>query len=214
MPGTMTGPFLQRAGAGIAAGASPSGAVPGPALGLVETTSIARGVVVADAMVKKAVVRLAFARPVTPGKHVVVVTGEVAEVDEAMREGVARAAHTLVDRLLLPQVHEAVVAALQHGAMASLLGVGELSIGIVETFTVAAAIVGADAACKAAEVALGVLRLADGIGGKAYFVVGGELDMVEAAVGAAERVVEPGLWLGREIIARPHEDLMEALVRG
>jgi len=197
-----TGPFQKRPGEGVR--------LQGPAVGLVETTSIARGIVVADHMVKRALVTLALARPVTPGKHVVVVTGEVAEVDEAMQAGVATAAHTLVDKLFLPQAHDALIAALHDGAAVEGMG----ALGIVETFTVAATLLGADAACKAAEVALAELRLADGIGGKAYFVVSGDLDMVEAAVSAAERVVEPGLWLTKEIIAAPHEDLVAELRRG
>lgn len=195
----MSGPFVRREGEGVRLG--------GPAIGLIETTSIARGIVVADAMVKRAVITLALARPVTPGKHVVIVTGEVGEVEEAMQAGLDAAAHTLVDRLYLPQAHPTLLAALAAGCQ-----VGEVeALGIVETFTVAATLLGADAACKAAEVALCELRLADGLGGKAYFVVTAELDLVEAAVSAAERVLESGLLFTREIIPRPHADLLAAL---
>ncbi|MFI5291091.1 MAG: BMC domain-containing protein, partial [Polyangia bacterium] len=84
----MQGPLLRRDGEGTE--------VAGPALGLVETSSIARGLVVADQMVKKAPVALVLARPVSPGKHLVLVTGEVADVGEAMRIGLETAAHTLV----------------------------------------------------------------------------------------------------------------------
>src|SRR5438128_12359800 len=103
----MTGAFLRRTGEAVP--------LDGPAIGLVETSSIARGLVVADAMVKKAPVTLAFARPVTPGKHVVIVSGEVAEVEEAMGAGLAVAAHALVDRLFLPQAHAALLRALAGG---------------------------------------------------------------------------------------------------
>lgn len=172
-----------------------------------ETTSIARGLVVADAMVKKAPVTLAFARPVTPGKHVVIVTGEVAEVDEAMQIGLTLAAHTLVDKLFLPQAHVAVLRALGGGRRAT----GLASLGIVETFSVASAILAADAACKASEVELAELRLADGLGGKAYFIVSATLDLVEAAVYAAQHILAPGLLVTTEIIAAPHDDLYEAV---
>jgi BMC domain len=47
----VSGPFLRREGESVA--------LSGPAVALVETTSIARGLVVADAMVKKAPVTLA-----------------------------------------------------------------------------------------------------------------------------------------------------------
>jgi microcompartment protein CcmL/EutN len=197
----VAGAFLKRVAEPVS--------LPGPAIGLIETSSIARGLVVADAMVKKAPVTLAFARPVSPGKHVVIVTGDVAEVDEAMEIGVATAAATLVDRLFLPQAHAGVLRALGGGRRVP----GLSSLGIVETFSVASALLAADAACKEAEVELAELRLADGLGGKAYFIVTATLDLVEAAVYAAERVIDGGLLVSREIIAAPHEDLLESLRR-
>ena len=197
----MSGPFTKREGEGVN--------LSGPAVGLVETTSIARGLVVADAMVKRALVRLAMARPVTPGKHVVIVTGDVGEVDEAMKAGLAAAAHTLVDSLHLANAHVALLAALHKGCWTASCD----ALGIVETFSVASTLLGADAACKASEVELVELRLADGLGGKAYFAITGELALVEAGVIAAERALASGLLFTREIIARPHADLIAALRR-
>ena len=84
----------------------------GPALGLVEVASVARGVVVADVMVKRALVRLVQAHPVTPGKFVVVVTGGEEEVNLAMQAGALQAADTLVDRLFLPKVDPQVTPAM------------------------------------------------------------------------------------------------------
>jgi microcompartment protein CcmL/EutN len=57
--------------------------------------------------------------------------------------------------------------------------------GIVETTTVAAAIVAADAAAKEAEVGVSILRLADGLGGKGFFVVDGDIGEVTSSVAAA-----------------------------
>jgi microcompartment protein CcmL/EutN len=56
------------------------------------------------------------------------------------------------------------------------------------------------------------LRLCDGLGGKAFFYLSGSLDMVEAAVWAAERITPPALFASREVIARPHEDLIATLL--
>jgi len=194
----LKGPLLRREGEGAR--------VDGPALGLVETTSIARGLVVADAMVKKAPVELVLARPVSPGKHLVLVSGAVADVGEAMVIGVETAAHTLVDRLELAQVAEELMRALRRESTAP-----AGSVGIFETFSVGSALLAADAACKAAEVTLAELRLADGLGGKAYFVLSGEQADVEAALAAAERITPTGLMLARELIARPHDDLVTKL---
>jgi microcompartment protein CcmL/EutN len=192
------GPFHLREGAGAE--------VCGPALGLIETTSVARGLVVADAMVKKAPVELVLARPVSPGKHVVLVSGAVADVDEAMGVAVDVAAATLVDRLLLAQVAEPLLAALRRAPSDP-----RDALGIFETFSVASALLACDAACKAAEVTVAELRLADGLGGKAYFVIGGTQADVEAALFAAEHVTPTGMLQGRELIARPHDDLYKQL---
>jgi microcompartment protein CcmL/EutN len=181
-----------------------------PALGLVEVNSIARGVVVADVMVKKAPVRLLQSHPVSPGKHVVVLAGGVAEVDEALDAGVAMAAATLVDRLFLPHAH-ASLAPLVAGRAALPPGGRYEAVGIFETFTIAATIVAADAAAKAAEVTLCDMRLGQGIGGKAYFTMTGDLDAIEASAAAARGAVEGGLVAAVEIIASPHEDLRTRL---
>ena len=196
----MQGPFHRREGQGAE--------VAGPALGVVELSSVARGVVVADAMVKKAPVELVFARAVSSGKFVVLVSGEVADVDEALACAIETAQATLVDRLMLPQAADGVLAALRRAAPS--VGVAD-AVGIFETFSVASSLLAADAAAKAAEVEVAELRLADGLGGKAYFVVAGAQADVEAAMFAAEHVTATGMLLGREVIARPHEDLLKHL---
>jgi microcompartment protein CcmL/EutN len=192
------GPFHRREGAGAE--------VRGPALGLIETTSVARGLVVADAMVKRAPVELVLARPVSPGKHVVLVSGEVADVEEAMAIAIDLAAATLVDRLTLAQVAEPLLAALRLSPSHA-----RDAVGIFETFSVASTLLACDAACKAAEVTVAELRLADGLGGKAYFVIAGTQADVEAALYAAEHLTPTGMLLGKELIARPHDDLYKHL---
>jgi len=195
-------PFNRRTGEGAT--------VLGPALGLIETSSIARGHVVADQMVKRAPVTLVMARPVSPGKFLVLVSGDVGDVDEAMQVGLATAASSLVDQLELAQVAESLLTALAGTPQTH---DPEHALGIVETFAVAAALLGADAACKSAEVTLPTLRLADGIGGKAYFVLAGHQSDVEAALYAAERIIPTGLLHSRELIARPHADLVATLYK-
>lgn len=201
----MLGPFLKREGERVRVGKDARSL--GDALGLVEVTSIARGHVVADAAVKRAPVELVLARPVSPGKHVTLFIGEVADVKEAMLAAVEAADDTIIDRLELAQVAPLVIRALRGRASDADDG----ALGIVETFSVASALLACDAACKAAEVRLLALRLADGIGGKAYFTLQGAQGDVEAGLLAAETIVPSGLLAGRELIARPHEDLLAAL---
>jgi microcompartment protein CcmL/EutN len=181
---------------------------PGPALGIIETQSVARGIVCADAMAKRARVAILQSHPISPGKHVIVVAGEVAEVDEAMGAGAAAAAHLLVDRLFLPQAHEQLTPLLAGRTQTAEIA----AVGIIETFTVVSTVLAADAAAKAARVVLLEMRLGQGLGGKAFVTMTGELPAVEAAVAAGVGVIEPGLLVLSEIIAAPHEDLRSRLI--
>lgn len=182
----------------------------GPALGLVEVQSIARGITVADAMVKRSQVTLLLNRPVSPGKHLSLCTGDVAEVEEAMQAGLARAGTALCDQLLLTQVHDEVLAVLRR-TEAQPLSEDE-ALGVLETFSAASTLLGADVMCKAAEIRLFELRLCDGLGGKGFTVLVGTQDMVEAALAAAEQALSPGLLLMTELIARPHPDMLASLL--
>ena len=185
----------------------------GPSLALIEVASIARGHRVADAMVKRAPVELLRCDPVSPGKLLVLVAGEVASVDEALRAGLEIAADATLDKLYLPRAHEQLPGALRGEARAGDAAerdeIGAL--GVVESRTVAATILAADAAVKAARVRLIEMQLARGIGGKAYFVVTGDLDEVEASVEAAVGAVDAAAVYATEIIAAPHADLVGRL---
>jgi microcompartment protein CcmL/EutN len=178
-----------------------------PALALIELSSIARGYPVADAMVKRAAVTLADCRAVSPGKFLVLVTGQVAEVDEAFRAGLAVAGDRLVDKLFLPHAHAQIAPAVGGAILPAAIE----SLAAVETNTVAASILAADAAVKAAAVRIVEMQLARGIGGKAYFTLSGPLAEIEAAVEAATGAITSALLVSTEIIPAPHEDLVAKL---
>lgn len=154
-----------------------------PAIGLIELTSIARGVTVADAMVKASPVGSLYAGTVHPGKYLVLVSGDTASVEEAMLVGIATAGSRSIDTVFLPDIDPGVVAALTEPASGAALGTE--AVGIVETSTVAALFGAADTGAKAARVDVAGIRLADGLGGKAYVVFTGPVAEVEAALSAA-----------------------------
>ncbi len=179
----------------------------GDALALLEVGSLARGVVVADAVAKRAQVTLLECGPTSPGKYLVLFAGGVAEVAESLEAGVAAAGDKLLDRLFLPQAHAQLLPALRAGSRGYPHEAADDSAGVLELLSVAAALRGADSACKAADVRLQLLHLARGIGGKAWFILRGDLESVEAAVLAATEAAGDGLLVGAEIVARPHADL-------
>ena len=109
----------------------------GPALALLELSSIARGHRVADAMLKRAPVRLMRADAISPGKFLVLVAGDVAAVDESFRVGADVAGDRAIATLFLPQPHTALWPALAGEASAA---AGVESLGVVETTTVVATV--------------------------------------------------------------------------
>jgi microcompartment protein CcmL/EutN len=130
-------------------------AADGPALGLLELTTIARGVVVADAALKRAPAVLVASRTLSGGKHLVVLAGGVAEVEEAMAAGRQAAGDRLHDRVELAYADAQVWPMLARAGVVVPADWADdaaaEALAIVETRTVCAAIAAADAACKAAD---------------------------------------------------------------
>jgi microcompartment protein CcmL/EutN len=186
----------------------------GPALAVLEISTIARGVVAADVGLKRSPAILLHSRAVSGGKHLVMFEGGVAEVEESLAAALRVTGDALVDRVWLPAADAQVWPLLgapveppdwtgDHGAEA---------VAIVETRTVCAAIAAADAACKIAEVAVRDARFAVDLAGKAYFTMSGTLDAIEAAARAAHDAASDKL-VALEVIAQPSPDLRGRLFR-
>jgi microcompartment protein CcmL/EutN len=186
----------------------------GPALGVLEIGTIARGVVVADAALKRAPAILLSSRAVSGGKHLVMLEGGVAEVEEAMAAGKLAAGELLLDKVELPAADDQVWPMLGAPvAPPDWTNDPEAeAVVIVETSTVCAAIAAADAACKIAQVTVRDVRFAIDLAGKAYFTLTGSLDAIESAADAARDAADRRL-VGAEVIAQPSPDLRGRLFR-
>lgn len=178
------------------------------ALGMIETNAIPVGVNAADAMLKAATVQLVAAQPVCAGKYIAIVTGEVAAVRESVEAGVAVAGMRLVDSMVISHVHEQVPKAINA---CNEIGKVE-AVGVMEAFSLCAAIVAADAAVKAADIHLIDIRLGRGLGGKSFITMTGQVSAVRAAVAAGEAVPEAkGLLSESVVIPSPHPDIIKSL---
>lgn len=179
------------------------------AIGFIETDSVASGIEAADAAVKRASVELLEARPMCPGKFMVLFRGDTSQVSNALRAGVQMAGATVVDTLFLPNVHPAVFSALDLSSET----INGAALGVIETVTAAVCIVASDAAAKAGDVNLLELRLANGLGGKSFVLLEGEVDDVEAAVAAG--IVKPvadGLLVRKTVITSLDGQVREKIV--
>lgn len=179
------------------------------AIGLLELKNITKGILVADAMLKAANVELLLSQPLCPGKYVVMVGGDVGAVQSAVRSGKsAGGSENVVDEFVLPNIHPDV-----FQALAGCTEVKQIkSLGVIESYSVASAIVAADTAAKAAAVQILEVRLARGMGGKAVVSVTGEIGAVTAAVRAGSNAIEnSGFLVDQLVIAAPHQGLHQAL---
>ena len=170
------------------------------AVGILELSSIAKGMETGDAMLKSANVELLVSKTLCPGKFLLMLGGDVGAVQQAINSGASLAGEMLVDSLVLPNIHPSLLSAIsglnhveQHRA-----------VGVVETWSVAACIDAADCAVKAANVILVRVHMAFG-----------DISDVNNAVSvASERAGEKGLLVYRSVIARPHEAMWRQMVEG
>ncbi|MBL0311150.1 MAG: BMC domain-containing protein [Holophagaceae bacterium] len=185
---------------------------PVPTLGIIELSSIAKGLMVTDLMLKKAEVRLLRAGPVGSGKFMIQVTGKEADLLEAVEEGRDKADPCLVSWTFIPNLHGQVLAALQ-GKRSTTIPTDAL--GIVEAQALAALIQAADKAVKTTAVRLLEITFDLDMGGKGYFTLTGDLAEVEAAIATAEALLrKEGAFIQSEILARPHERIQTLVHEG
>lgn len=178
------------------------------AIGMLELSSIGRGMFVTDAMIKAADVEIVTAGSVCPGKYMTVLSGDVAAVQNAITVGERESGGAFVDSVVIPNVHDDIFPAITGTTMPAHLD----ALGVIESFSLAHMVRSADIALKAAAIEAIELRLGIGIGGKAYFTFTGPVGAVEAAVKAATEESEgQGLLVDTEVIANPSHKFWSSL---
>ncbi len=179
------------------------------AIGLIELNSVAKGFEVTDAVLKTTDSELIEAHPVCPGKFIVLITGTTADVESSISYGLEVSEDSMVDKLIIPNIHSQVIPAIRGTS-----AVGQLdALGVIETFSAASCIIAADTAAKKADIKLIDLRLANALGGKAYVTLTGKIGSVRSAVaGGCNEIKEEGIIIRRVIIANPHKDLAKCVL--
>ncbi len=167
------------------------------AVGMVELSKIYKGYDVCDKMMKAADVTLLRSMSICPGKHIIIYSGDTGAVETSLKTGMEVGGEDVVNTFFLPNIHPSVVEILKRKDAPH----KDNALGILEFRTVAAAIEGADAAVKAADVHLIQIRIGQGIGGKGVFIIEGEVSAVQSAAKAADIKVK-GL-LGITVIPNP-----------
>jgi len=175
-------------------------------LGLVESRTIAAGIFLADKMVKAADVTLIKASTICAGRYFIQISGDRSAVETAVASA-QDSDYSLVGSFVISNVHPDL---LQGVGRCRDIPAGD-AIGVVECKTVAAGIIAADQALKKASVQLARLVIGQGISGKSYFILNGEVTEVEEAVSAAIQVLDRYL-LETVVLPAPDATIVEALM--
>ncbi|KAB1440635.1 BMC domain-containing protein [Candidatus Galacturonibacter soehngenii] len=178
----------------------------GNSVGMIELSSIAKGIETCDSMIKSADVELLRASTICPGKYMVIIGGDTGSVEAAMKVGEEVAAQFLVDKLLIANVSEQLMPAISSTSQVPTEG----AIGVIEFYSVASAIVAADTAAKAAAINLIEVRTGFAIGGKGFVTMSGDVSAITEAIKAAEAASE--LMVHSVVIPRPLDKLYESLM--
>ena len=176
------------------------------AIGMVELTSIARGIETCDYMVKAAQVDLIRSSTVCPGKYIILIAGDTGDVKASMAEGIRQGGEYVVNTLLLPNVYPQLIPAISMTTQVPQGG----ALGVLEFYSVASAITAADVAAKAANVTLIEVRIGYAIGGKGYVTLTGDVGAVREAVAAAASATD--LLVSTSVIPRPAPQLFQSLM--
>lgn len=178
-------------------------------VGLIELGSIAAGFQVCDTMLKAADVELVLSRTICSGKYMIMIRGGVAAVQAAVDAGSRAGDFSIIDTFVIPNVHESIFAAMSGSSKVEALE----ALGIIESFSVASLIEGADAMAKSANIKLVEVRLAMALGGKAFASCTGSVAAVRAAVEAgAQAIARKGLLVNKVIIPQPRAELLNEMI--
>lgn len=181
------------------------------AIGLLELTSVAKGIEATDLMLKASDVELLMSRPICSGKHIVLVRGDVAACASSLKAGEEAGRECVADSVLIPSLHEEVFPAISQATQVAKVE----ALGVIEGFNVATLIEAADASVKSAEVHLLEIRMAMALGGKAFAVLTGSVAAVTAAVQTGKMALkEKGLLTNYAIIPSPKKELIKELLEG
>ena len=179
------------------------------AIGLVEYRTVSSGIAASDILVKTADVNIIQAETVCPGKYFALVEGELSAVKASIEAAKKAIPDKLIDSFVLGNPHDSIFNAIWGTTNVEC----PKALGVLETYSIAGCIVGADIAAKTAQIQLVELRLARGMCGKSYMIMTGEVAAVEAAIEKAKKEAgENGMFLDSTVIAGPDKKTWEKIL--
>ncbi|MGM0603829.1 MAG: BMC domain-containing protein [Bacillota bacterium] len=180
-------------------------------IGLLEFKRIASGIEAANQMIKAADIELLNARYICPGKYIVLIAGDVSAVKSSINAGLNIGKKDVIKELTIPKVSKQLIDLIQHKKSKP---ENFVALGVLEYSSIAAGIIAADAAVKAAEVELVKIVLGMTTGGKSLIIFTGSIEACKQGLNAAESANKDNqkYLLGKKLISSPEKPLLDSLI--
>ncbi|MBI9016146.1 MAG: BMC domain-containing protein [Phycisphaerae bacterium] len=180
-------------------------------IGIIELASIYKGYEVQDLVLKHARVEKLLARTICSGKYLIIVRGELADVEDCLEMAKKTGSFSIINTLYVPNVDDKIFSAISGCITLDCEKVDAMI--LLETFSVAAVIKAADLAVKEADIDVPRIHVAMAIGGKGFAVLTGNADSLKSAiVPAVEFLSDDGSLAGYTLITNPHPDVLRDLI--
>ncbi|KJB85509.1 carboxysome shell protein [Paenibacillus sp. E194] len=175
------------------------------AIGVVELRSISKGYETADRMLKTSPVSVHHMKPICPGKFLIMMSGDTADVQAAMEAARAEANDFRISDFELHGVHSEIV----EGLKRSNASLPVDALGIVETSTVSSGIYALNEALKQSDIHVKRMNLGMAIGGKFLAVFTGSVSDVEQGMKVFVSSMDQKRIIHYSVIPSPSEEMKQ-----
>ncbi|WP_098747737.1 BMC domain-containing protein [Paenibacillus sp. EZ-K15] len=175
------------------------------AIGVVEMRSISKGYETADQMLKTSPVEVHHMKPICPGKFLIVMSGDTADVQAAMETARAEAGEFRISDFELYGVHPDIIDGLKRHSSSQPVD----ALGIVETATVSSGIFSLNEALKQCDIHVKKMNLGMAIGGKFLAVFTGSVSDVEQGMNVFVSSMDPKRIIHYTVLRSPSEEIIQ-----
>ncbi|MBD8498568.1 BMC domain-containing protein [Paenibacillus arenosi] len=175
------------------------------AVGVVELRSISKGYETADQMLKTSPVTVHHLKPICPGKFLIIMSGDTADVEVAMAAAKVEAGDYRISDFVLHGIHSDIIEGLK-GRKSS---IAVDSIGIVETSTVSSGIFALNEALKQCDIHVKKMNLGMAIGGKFLAAFTGSVSDVEQGMNVFISAMDQKRIIHTTVLRSPSEEIKQ-----
>ncbi|MBE9914269.1 BMC domain-containing protein [Paenibacillus donghaensis] len=175
------------------------------AIGVVEMRSISKGYETADRMLKTSPVEVHHMKPICPGKFLIIMSGDTADVQAAMETAKTEAGEFRISDFELHGVHTDIIDGLKRRSSSRPVD----ALGIVETATVSSGIFALNEALKQCDIHVKKMNLGMAIGGKFLAVFTGSVSDVEQGMKVFVSSMDPKRIIHHTVLRSPSEEIIQ-----